>query len=93
MAEPFKSLTCNPKALSSIPSLTASWICSRQSQVEILGHPCKIANWFTSDLNSWNSQTMLSFICFIIPEKPHKGKGYSLFFFLCHFFESTLSRH
>ena len=31
------------------PPATASWICSWQSLVQILGHACKIANWFASD--------------------------------------------
>ena len=48
VAERFERWTCNPEALSSSPALTASWICSRWSRVQILGHACKIANWFAS---------------------------------------------
>ena len=33
--------TCNSEAPSSSPAVTASWICSRQSLVQILGHICK----------------------------------------------------
>ena len=41
MAESLERRTCSSEAPSSSPALTASWICSRQSRVQILGHACK----------------------------------------------------
>ena len=41
VAERLERRTCNFKTPSSSPALTASWICSRQSRVQILGHACK----------------------------------------------------
>ena len=41
VAERLERWTCNPEALSSSPTLTASRICSRWSQVHILGNDCK----------------------------------------------------
>ena len=39
--------TCNWGALSSSPALTAvSWICSWWCRAQIIGHACKIADWF-----------------------------------------------
>ena len=40
MAERLEPWTFNSEAPSSSPALTASWICSRASQDQILGHTC-----------------------------------------------------
>ena len=41
MARRLGCWTCNSEAPSSSPALTASWICSQQSRVQILDHACK----------------------------------------------------
>ena len=41
VAEWLESWTCNFKDPRTSPALTASWICSWQLRVEILGHACK----------------------------------------------------
>ena len=41
VAEWLKRRTCNSEVPSSSPALTANWICSRYSPVQILGHACK----------------------------------------------------
>ena len=38
MVKQFEHQACNLEAPSSSHALTASWICSQQSRVEILGH-------------------------------------------------------
>ena len=63
--------TCQPEAPNvKSPTLTASWIWSRWSRVQIPGHACKIANCFTSYPLGFLA---LEFVCFIIHEKPYKG--------------------
>ena len=39
---------CNLEARGSMPALTASWTCSRQSRVQLLGHACKWPTGFPS---------------------------------------------
>ena len=71
--------TCNLEALSSSLALTASWICSRQSQVQIFGHTSVYFELLIADLFSLLPVGILKHImsylnyCFIIPEKPHRG--------------------
>ena len=48
LAEQLWYWTFNPEVPSACPVLTASWICSWYSQVQILSKACKIANWFAS---------------------------------------------
>ena len=48
VAEWLARWTCDSETWSSSPALITSWICSRLSHVQILGHTCKIANWFAS---------------------------------------------
>ena len=51
VAERLERWICNSEAPSSSPAPAASnfkLICSWQSLVQILGHACKIANWFAS---------------------------------------------
>ena len=45
--------TCNLEALNSSPALTAGWICSLYSRVQILGHACKYPAGLPQA--SWNS--------------------------------------
>ena len=54
VAERLERWTCHSEAPS---SSLASWICSRQSRVQILDHICKIANWFV--FNQLGFLTML----------------------------------
>ena len=60
--------TCNWQALSSSPALTAaSWICSQWCRAQILGHACKIADWFALyQLGFLTLLCSILIICFII---------------------------
>ena len=58
--------TCDSEAPSSSPTLTTSWICSLKSRVQILGHACKIANWFASYQQEKVSRRGYHFPCKLI---------------------------
>ena len=57
------------------PTLATCWICSRFSQVQILGHAFKHSQLAAScQLGFLTLLCPFEFVCFIAPKKPHKGK-------------------
>lgn len=76
MAKQLGCCTCNWEALSSSPALTAvSWICFWWCRAQILGHACKIADWFAlKQLGFLTLLCSILIICFIIHEKPQRGE-------------------
>ena len=67
MAERLERWTCYSEAPSSNPALTASWICSRLSRVQILRPTCHetVANWFASGRLGFLTLSSLIYILFV----------------------------
>ena len=77
VAERLVRWTCHSEVPSSRPTLTASWIRSLWSRVQILGDAYKIANWFAFYQLGFVTMLSLSIwiIGVIIPKKPDNWRG------------------
>ena len=60
----------------SVVSSLSSALNPSPARAQILGHSCNIGNWFSSyHLGFLTMTCSIYIVCFIIPEKPHKGRG------------------